>query len=110
MTAPHPREAIVILTPEAGAHAADEIGRRAGVLQRSGRRVLMVDAAAAARLASLPGVARVLTDAAGAGDLDDLEPGDALFVQAWAARQAHPKTGPRPGDGLPWDTPGHDAP
>jgi hypothetical protein len=110
MTAPQQREAIVILTPEAGAHAADEIGRRAGVIQRAGRRVLMVDAASAERLAALPGVARVLTDAAEAGDLGDLDPGDALFVQAWAARQAHPKTEPRPGDGLPWDAPGHEAP
>ena len=42
------------------------------------------------------------------GVVDDLDPGARLFVDAW---QVHKRaTTQRPGDGLPWDSPGFTPP
>lgn len=107
-----PHELLVVLATGAGADAAAAVGRVAPVLQTAGTRVLIVDAApaAAARLRAVAGVARVVTDPRMLGAVDDLDAGEQLFAQAWAARQTDPKSGPRRGDGMAWDAPGFDPP
>ena len=61
------------------------------------------DDAALASLRSMPGIARVLTEAEPAQDLPRLDDAESLFVQAWLSRRGQVKQ--RRGEGLDWDTP-----
>ena len=56
----------------------------------------------------LPGVVAAIVDRLPERVLDQLDPTERLFAQAWVAGR-RPKVG-RPGDGLPWDAPGFEPP
>jgi hypothetical protein len=116
MTGTTPQEALVLLDADAGAQARDAVARHGRVLHAAGQRLLVLDAAGtplhafADAVRALPGVARVVTDPAEAASLGGLEPGEALFADAWASRRSAPPKGARRGEGLDWDAPGFQAP
>ena len=103
-------EALVILSPSAPADVAATVQAQARLTQRLPERLLVVEAGplGVQRLRELPGVAAVLTS--GADKMPDgLEPGEVLFVEAWATRQRAGKRD-RLGEGLDWDAPGFQPP
>lgn len=103
-----PRERLVILEPGAASAARAKIEAVAAVTQALEPRLLLIraDPKAAEAVARIAGVAGV-HDSPPAELPSDLTPAERTFVAAWAAR-GQPKT--RPGEGLPWDAPGHLAP
>jgi hypothetical protein len=103
-----PRERLVILEPGAASAARAKIEAVAAVTQALEPRLLLIraDPKAAEAVARIAGVAGV-HDGPPAELPSDLTPAERTFVAAWAAR-GQPKT--RPGEGLPWDAPGHLAP
>ena len=103
-----PRERLVILEPGAASAARAKIGAVAAVTQVLEPRLLLIraDAKAAESVARIAGVTGVY-EALPAELPSDLTPAERAFVGGWAAR-GEPKT--RPGEGLPWDAPGHLAP
>lgn len=106
--ADRPRERLVILDPGAAREARAQIAVIAAVTQALEPRLLLIraDAKAAESIARIAGVLGVY-DRPPAELPSDLTPAERVFVAAWAAR-GEPKT--RPGEGLPWDAPGHLAP
>ena len=111
-----PQEALVLLDVGAGPTARQEVARHGRVLQQAGERLLVVEAAGgslealADALRSVPGVTRVVVDPAHAATIGGLDPGEALFAEAWASRRTSPSKAARRGEGLDWDTPGFQPP
>jgi len=99
-------EVLVILQLSISAAERDAVMRAAPPTQSISNRVYVstADASAVPRIASMHGVASVLTHAESSvkqsNGLDDTE---ALFVDAWMSRLGQVKT--RRGDELDWDTP-----
>lgn len=99
-----PREHLVILESSVADQARAKVESVAVVTQVLKPRLLLIraDAKAKERVARITGVVGVYDDLP-LQTLSDMSPEEHLFINAWAARR-QPKT--RPGEGLPWDTPG----
>lgn len=99
-------EALVVV---ADAVAAAAVAAVAPIRQRYGERVLIVAADAAERIRRVAGASLFLSGAAAALPPPDASETEQIGVDAWNARVAS-QGKQRPGDGLPWDTPGFEAP
>jgi hypothetical protein len=99
-----PREHLVILEPGVADQARSQVESVAVVTQALKPRLLLIraDAKAKERVSQIAGVVGVYDDLPSQTS-SDMSPEEHLFINAWAARR-QPKT--RPGEGLPWDTPG----
>lgn len=99
-----PRERLVVLQPGAADQARAKVESVAIVTQFLKPRLLLIraDATAEERVSRIAGVIGVY-DSLPSHISSDMSPEENLFIKAWAAR-LQPKT--RPGEGLPWDTPG----
>ena len=94
---------VLVILDSTGA-ARDEIARRGSVSHQISERVLVLRGDAAG-LGRLPGVERVYTGAEQQFDLpQDLSPAESVFAKGWMEKGK--KSGPRPGEGRDWDSPG----
>lgn len=102
------RELLVLMT--SGADATEAVAAAHGrISQRLGDRLAlaMVPASALDALRSRNDVVNVYDEDVPEVATEDLDEAERIFVNAWRKRR-HVKE--RPGDGLPWDSPGFEAP
>lgn len=108
------KELLVVLaagSADALRATVQRLGARYPVVSTLGARLLVLragDAGARAGIAATPGVQAVAADAQDVAGLQGLDETEQLFASAWAAQGL--KSGPRPGDGMDWDTPGLQPP
>jgi hypothetical protein len=103
------RRAEALLELEPGAKLDDAVGPHVDIHQRLPPRLVIVaaDEEALRGLESNPKVRAVFTGDVPQETLERLDEPERLFAGGWNERR-RPKQ--RPGDGLPWDAPGFDAP
>ncbi len=100
-------EALVVLDEaNAASGRLEQLRQHAVVLQSLPPRIAIVRVPANRPLPEAPGT-RWYLGAVPAEAAADFTPTERLFVDAWLSR-SEPKT--RPGEGLPWDAPGREAP
>lgn len=103
-------EMLVILDAPASEEAEQRIRTQYRVMQQVSPRVLVIRRPAdPAALRALPGVQDVAEGSVPDALVRELSDAEALFVQAWSQR-ASMGAKRRPGEGLPWDTPGRTPP
>lgn len=98
-----PRELLVLLERRVADEALAQLQAVTNVTQVLAPRLALIraDPEAVARAAGIQGVLGVYDDHPEVPP--DLTPSERVFVSSWEARR-QPKA--RPGNGLPWDTPG----
>ncbi len=104
------RELLVLLDPNRCDEALTELRAVAPVTAqvRPGVVLVAIDPGRAGELATIDGVAGVyVAEPPPEATLADLSPGERLFIDGWVERAHLPH---HPGDGLPWDDPGHRPP
>jgi hypothetical protein len=103
-------DVLIILNDTELAAGRSHVQGSTQILQEGSPRILTaVRPADLDALRAGPGIRAVIERTVPADLLPTLDEGEALFVSAWE-QQPGMRNKARPGEGLPWDTPGYDPP
>ncbi len=99
-------EEVLVFLPGGEAPAAARVRLERGAVQSAGGRLFIVTPAL---LVDEPGLQTIGSEEDLRAVAEELTEAERLFAQAFLARSQGGEE-ERPGDGMPWDTPGYEAP